>query len=107
MIDEQENVSSAVGQTVVDNPVTLDTLAQAAYVLKCYSKGLTKEQLIECLKNEASLAQAYFIFFKQMGWIKGETANESIMGKWFLTEKGKKTLAQFEGSPTEIRHAAS
>lgn len=73
-------------QTVPDT-LTLDTIAQAAFVLRCFEKGITKEGLIRSLQGEISLAQAYFIFFKQMGWVMPN--NHDV---WFLTAKGKETL---------------
>jgi hypothetical protein len=34
------------------------------------------------------IIETYFIFFRQMGWIRGETDS----GEWRLTDKGRETL---------------
>ena len=62
---------------------------------------MTPRQLEQTLENETSLSRAYFIFFRQMGWIKGATES----GEWRLTEKGRATLAHLLGNerPTQKR----
>lgn len=66
--------------------LSLPVLKQSAYVLQCFEKGLTKEEIVKLLEDERSLAEAYLIYFKQMGCVQ-ETS-----GKWFLSQRGKVTL---------------
>ena len=72
----------------IDDPLALDVIDQAAYVLLCFEEEMNAGRLVQLLKGEASLAQAYIIFFGQMGWIK-----EGMVGRWRLTEKGRETMA--------------
>jgi hypothetical protein len=70
-----------------DDPLSFSVIDQAAFVLQCFEKETTADKLVECLKGEENLAQAYILFFGQMGWIR-----ECGAGKWCLTDKGKETL---------------
>lgn len=71
----------------IDDPLALSVIDQAAYVLRCFEEEMSAGRLVQLLKGEASLTQAYIIFFGQMGWIK-----EDLQGRWRLTEKGKETM---------------
>jgi hypothetical protein len=57
------------------------------FVLQYFERGVTARQLTEMLGNEMSLSKAYMLFFRQMGWIDGETTEE-----WHLSKRGKETL---------------
>lgn len=70
------------------DPLSLDVVGQAVFILECFEKGATAQEIIEAVKGETSLAQAHFLFFKQMGWIEQE-----YLGKWHLTEQGRSNLA--------------
>lgn len=74
--------------------LTISVIEQTVFILQCFEKGMTPRQLEQTLENETSLSRAYFIFFRQMGWIKGATES----GEWRLTEKGRATLAHLLGN---------
>ena len=69
----------------------LDTVTQAARIMKIFEKGATDKELVDYLQQETSLARAYLIFFKQMSWI--ESAESSPY--WRLTKRGRDTLELF------------
>ena len=71
--------------TEVD-PLSLDTIEQAIFILERFEKGATTIEIIEAIK-EASVAQAHFLYFTQMGWI------EQRLQKWHLTDEGINNLA--------------
>ena len=71
----------------IDDPLTLSVIDQAAYVLQRFEEKMNAGRLVQLLKGETSLAQAYIIFFGQMGWIK-----EDSPGHWQLTGKGRQTM---------------
>jgi hypothetical protein len=70
------------------DPLSLSVIDQAAFVLQCFEKETTAGGLVECLEGEASLAQAYILFFSQMGWIRKYGTEQ-----WRLTDKGKEAMA--------------
>jgi hypothetical protein len=55
---------------------------------------MTARQLEQTLESETSLSKAYFIFFRQMGWIRGETDS----GEWRLTDRGRETFKHLLGN---------
>jgi hypothetical protein len=74
------------GKDVAD-PLSLDTVQQAIFVMRCFEKGITVCELVDELKGEISLANAHFLFFRQAGWLQGD-----FYGKWRLNERGMQTL---------------
>lgn len=75
--------------------LALSTIVQAAFVLRCFEKGITSRELLQHLQGEESLTRAYLIYFKQMKWIEGEEE-----GVWTITDVGRETLAALSGSPS-------
>jgi hypothetical protein len=71
----------------VSDPLPLDTLELAIFVMRCFEKGATVCELVDNLKGDISLANAHFLFFRQAGWLQGD-----FYGKWRLNERGRQTL---------------
>ena len=72
--------------------VALPILKQSACVLQAFENGLTLKELVLLLEGEDSLANAYLLFFKQMGCIKEQE------NRCFLTEKGRATIDRLTGT---------
>lgn len=53
-------------RSLPNDPLALDAISQAAYVLNCFEKGLTAKELTDLLEDEKSLADAYILFFGQV-----------------------------------------
>lgn len=84
-VDGSLNISKISGNVDL---LLLGAIEQAAFVMERFEKGMTALQLVECLKDEKSLFQAYLLFFSQMKWIKEDA------GQWRLTEKGRQAGAE-------------
>lgn len=85
-------VTSKAIPTVQLDPVTLETIAQTIYVLRIFEKEITLRELVAVLKCETGLANAYFLFFSQSGWITGGEKARLDLGMWQLSDKGRQIL---------------
>lgn len=70
-------------------------MEQTIFVLRCFEKGITIPELLNCLGGEYSLVRGYFLFCKEFGWL------EELHGRWTLSNEGRDALAYFEENPPE------
>lgn len=90
MLEDQAGKADANQSDSTTDSLALDSITQAIKVMGLFEKGASDIELIDYLQKETSLAQAYFLFFKQMGWIECQGPPY-----WRLTKKGKETLILF------------
>jgi len=64
----------------------LHTIRQAIFIFEKFVEGVAAKQ-IDGIASDSNMAEAHFLYFKQMGWI------ELFMGKWYTTEDGKNVLS--------------
>lgn len=65
---------------------SLGGLRNAAYVLQCLEKGLTRKEIVEDFENDEQLVDVWFSFLLQYRWI--EQVDE--LDEWVVTTDGKK-----------------
>ena len=85
------SISSSTRKQAID-PLLLDTVGLAAYLLGILRRGATTEQLVQSLGGNYSLAGAYLKTFQEFGWIEKDEKN----GKWVLTPLGEAKIPRFQ-----------
>lgn len=74
------------------DPMTLETIELAAYVLGLLRKGVTTRELAYHLDENYSLVGAYLRLFVEWMWIEQRQKD----GKWILTKIGLENQAKFQ-----------
>jgi hypothetical protein len=106
MLDLSKLKTAAGHQNDSNNINRLTGLTAATYILKCLSKGYTKDQIYANFNDDIRLVSVWIDFLKDKKWIvqlKKEDGDDGVDRTDFkVTKEGKTWLNRFESANIKV-----
>jgi hypothetical protein len=77
--------------SILEAPIELLGLKQAAYVSQCLVNGKSKKEITSAFEGDEQLVEMWLLFLKHNRWIQ-----ESWNGNWSCTAKGQAWILGME-----------